>query len=154
DHILTTENSSIDWPFQNFTPAQREAILKFMHDIYDNFLKGVAEGRHMDVAAVDKIAQGHVWSGERAKQLGLVDELGGLDAAIALAKKLADIPDAEQVRLVYLPPPKTLFERVREVLDGASILGPGPALADWLRRLEALARIPAWTLLPAVPDVQ
>lgn len=154
DHISTTENSSINWPFQNFTPAERASILKYMHDIYDNFLKGVAEGRHMDVAAVDKIAQGRVWAGERAQQLGLVDELGGLDAAIAAAKKLAEIPATEQVDLVYLPPPKPLFERIRDLLSGVSIFDRGPALTRWLERFEALARVPAWTLLPAVPEVQ
>ncbi|MBZ5542347.1 MAG: signal peptide peptidase SppA [Acidobacteriia bacterium] len=154
DHITTTENSSIDWPFQNFTPAQRASILKYMDDIYANFLKGVAEGRHMDVAAVDKIAQGRVWTGERAKQLGLVDELGGLDTAVASAKKLADIPADERVNLVYLPPPKPLLERIRELFSGVGIFSRGPALTRWLERLEALARVPAWTLLPAVPEVQ
>jgi protease-4 len=154
DHISTTENSSIDWPFQNFTPAERASILKYMHDIYANFLQGVAEGRHMDVAAVDKIAQGRVWAGERAQQLGLVDELGGLDAAIAAAKKLAEIPATEQVNLVYLPPPKPLFERIRDLLSGVSIFDRGPALTHWLEHFEALARVPAWTLLPAVPDVE
>ena len=154
DHISTTENSSIDWPFQNFTPAQRASILKYMDDIYANFLKGVAEGRHMDVAAVDKIAQGRVWTGERGKQLGLVDELGGLDTAIASAKKLAEIPAGEQVNLVYLPPPTPLLERIRELFGGVSILARGQALTRWRESLEALARVPAWTLLPAVPEVQ
>jgi protease-4 len=154
DYLTTTENSSIDWPFQNFSPPQREAILKYMHDVYDNFLKGVAEGRHMEVAVVDKIAQGRVWTGEHGKQLGLVDELGGLDTAIASAKKLAGIPASEQVALVYLPPPKPLFERIRDLVEGVSILGQGPTLTRWLERLDALARVPAWTLMPAVPEVQ
>ena len=154
DHLTTTDNSSIDWPFQNFTPGQRASIRKYMDDIYANFLKGVAEGRHMEVPAVDKIAQGRVWTGERGKQLGLVDELGGLDTAIASAKKLADIPASERVDLVYLPPPRSLLERIHDLFGEVSILGRGPALTRWLERLEALARVPAWTLLPAVPEVQ
>jgi ClpP class serine protease len=114
----------------------------------------VAEGRHMEVPAVDKIAQGRVWSGERGKQLGLVDELGGLDTAIATAKKLAGIPAGEQVTLVYLPPPKPLLERIRDLIGEVSVIGRGAALTHWLERLQALARVPAWTLLPAVPEVQ
>ncbi len=154
DHIPTTDNSTIDWPFQNFTPAQRESILEYMRDVYDDFLKGVAEGRKMEVAEVDKIAQGRVWSGERAHELGLVDELGGMDAAIAAAKTLAKIPASEQVSIVYLPPPKTLFDQIRGLLGGVALTSRGAALTHWLAQMEMLARMPAWTLLPAVPEVQ
>ena len=154
DQIATTDNSTIDYPFQNFTPGQRESILKYMHDIYGNFLQGVAEGRKMDVASVDKIAQGRVWSGARAKQLGLVDELGGMDTAIAAAKNLAKIPVGEQVALVYLPPPRGLVEKIRDLVDGASVMTPSVAALRWMEKIEALARVPAWTLLPAVPEIQ
>jgi protease-4 len=106
------------------------------------------------VAAVDKIAQGRVWSGERAKQLGLVDELGGLDTAVAAAKALAKIPASEEVTLIYLPAPKGLFERIHDLLDGSSVMSRGAAVSEWLGRIEALAQVPAWTLLPAVPEVE
>ena len=154
DYITTTDNSTIDWPFQNFTPAQRESILKYMREIYDNFLKGVAEGRKMEVAAVDKIAQGRVWSGERARQLGLVDELGGMDTALHAAKTLAQIPASEKVDLIYLPPPKTLFDQIRDLMDYTRMSHPPAFLTHWLERIEAFARMPAWTLLPTVPEVQ
>jgi protease-4 len=154
DYLTTTENSTMDYPFQNFTPAQRESILKYMRDIYGSFIQGVAEGRHMKVEAVDKIGQGRVWSGERARQLGLVDELGGLDAAIAAAKTLAKIPPSEAVSLIYLPPPKSLFEKMRDLMGGMSVLARGITLRQRLEQIETLARTPAWTLLPAVPEVQ
>ena len=154
DFISTSDNSTIDWPFQNFTPAQRESIMKYMREVYGEFLKGVAEGRHMQIEAVDKVGQGHVWTGERAKQLGLVDELGGLDTAIAAAKTLAKIPAGEPVSLVNLPEPKPLFEAIRDLLGNTSVMGRGAALERWARSLEALARIPVWTLLPAVPEVR
>jgi protease-4 len=154
DYLTTTENSTMDYPFQNFTPAQRESILKYMRDIYGSFIQGVAEGRHMKVEAVDKIGQGRVWSGERARQLGLVDELGGLDTAIAAAKTLAKIPPREPVSLIYLPPPKSLFEKMRDLMGGMSVLARGITLRQRLEQIETLARTPAWTLLPAVPEVQ
>jgi protease-4 len=154
DYIPTTENSTIDYPFQNFTPAQRESVLKYMRDIYREFLQGVAEGRHMTVEAVDKIGQGRVWSGERARQLGLVDELGGLDAAISAAKTLAKIPASERISLIYLPPAKSLFERIRDVVGNTGVLGRGATLRQWLDQIETLARTPAWMLLPAVPQVE
>lgn len=154
DYITTAENSTVDWPFQNFTPAQQKSMQRYMHDIYDNFIRGVAEGRKMDVAAVDKIAQGRVWSGERALKLGLVDELGGLDAAIASAKKLANIPAGEKVDLVYLPPAKSLFQEIEDFLDNTQTLSPPASARAWLSRLESFARMPVWTVLPAVPEVQ
>jgi len=154
DYITTTENSTIDYPFQNFSPSQRESVLKYMRDIYRSFIQGVAEGRHMKVEAVDKIGQGRVWSGERARQLGLVDELGGLDAAVTAAKALARIPASAPVSFVYLPPPKSMFEKMRDLMGGMSILTRGGAHRAWLEHVETLARTPAWTLLPAVPEIQ
>ncbi len=154
DYVDTTKNCTLDWPFQNFTPAQRESVERMMRDTYENFLRGVAEGRHMNMAAVDKIAQGRVWTGERAKQLGLVDELGGLHTAIAAAKQLAKIPLSEKVSLVYLPPPRTLLEKILDLASGARVFGPTASSRQWLAQIESLARQPIWTILPAVPQVQ
>jgi protease-4 len=154
DYLATSENATIDYAFQNFTPAQRESILKYMRDIYGSFLQGAAEGRRMKVEAVDRIGQGRVWSGERARQLGLVDELGGLDAAINAAKALAKIPPTERVSLMYLPPPKPLFEKIRDLMGAASVAGPGVALRAWRARLDTLTRFHVWALLPAVPEVE
>jgi protease-4 len=103
DFVTTTENSTLDYPFQNFTPAQREIVMKNMRTIYRDFLQGVAAGRGMKVEDVDKIAQGRVWTGERAKQIGLVDELGGLHTALARARQLAKIP-ADATPLAAGPP--------------------------------------------------
>lgn len=154
DFVATTENATLNWPFQNFTPAQRASVQKYMREIYDDFLKGIAEGRNMKVAAVDKIGQGRVWTGERAKQLGLVDELGGLHTAIAKAKELAKIPASEQVALVFLPPPRSLVERIIELVGSSRVLGGATSAREWLRTLESLAGEPVWALLPAVPEVQ
>jgi protease-4 len=154
EYLATSDNATLDWPYQNYTPAQRESVRGTMRDIYDHFLRGVAEGRHLKVEAVDKIAQGRAWTGERAKQLGLVDELGGLDTAIARAKELAKIPASERVSLVYLPPPRSIVERILDLASGASVLVPGPALREQLAHLESLAREPVWAVLPGVPQVQ
>jgi protease-4 len=154
DYVATTDNATLDWPFQNFTQTQRQSVLHFMHDVYRHFLEGVSEGRHMPVEAVDKIAQGRVWTGERAHQLGLVDELGGLDTAIAAAKELTHIPQSEKVSLVFLPPPKSLVEKILELLSGAGMLSPGVSPREWLEKLESMARQPVWAILPAEPQVE
>jgi protease IV len=114
DHVETSENATLYSDQQNFTPAQRAYFQKSLQDTYASFLRGVADGRKMKVEDVDKIAKGRVWSGTQAKRLGLVDELGGLDRALTIAKNLAHIPPSTTVRIVRLPGEKTLFEQIFE----------------------------------------
>jgi len=68
----------------------------------------------MTVEAVDKIGKGRVWSGAQAKELGLVDELGGLDRAIEVAKQLSNIPATERVHIVRYPEEKSFFQQFFE----------------------------------------
>jgi protease IV len=124
DYVTTSENATLFSDQQNFTPSQRDLIQKSLQDTYAEFTLGVARGRHMSVTAVDKIAKGRVWSGAQAKELGLVDELGGMDRAIEIAKQLAHIPASTSVHIVRFPQEKTflqlLFERERNMSESAS----------------------------------
>jgi protease-4 len=120
DYVATSDNATLFSAQQNFTPAQREYIQKMLKETYAEFTKGVASGRNMSVEAVDKIGKGRVWTGAQAKQLGLVDELGGLDRSIEVARQLAHIPAGESVGILRLPEEKSffqvLFERERDQL--------------------------------------
>lgn len=126
DYVATSDNATLFSAQQNFTPAQRAYIEKSLHETYDEFVKGVAAGRKMSPDEVDKIGKGRVWSGRQAKLLGLVDELGGTDHAIEVAKRLAHIPAGESVRIVRLPEEKTFFqqffEREREQMNESKSL--------------------------------
>lgn len=100
-------------------PRTREELAinqRIVNQIYDTFLTKVAESRKLPKAKVAEIAQGRVWSGVRAKQLGLVDELGGLKEAIQEAAKLAKL--GEDWRLEEYPRVRTLEERLLESLTG------------------------------------
>lgn len=97
---------------QKYSEEEKAIYWKFMNKIYEKFTGLVATGRGMTREAVDKIGQGHVWSGTRAKDLGLVDELGGMSKAIEIAKKEAGIPEDEEVRLVYLPQKKSVIQNL------------------------------------------
>ncbi len=114
DSVATSDNASLFSAQQNFTPSQREYIQKSLDQTYADFTKGVAEGRKMTVEAVDKVGKGRVWSGSQAKGLGLVDELGGLDRAVEVAKELANIPAGESVRLVRYPEERSFFQQLME----------------------------------------
>jgi protease-4 len=89
-----------------WTADERAAVQASMQSIYDVFVGRVAAGRGKSMADVHVIAQGRVWTGSDAKRLGLVDELGGLDEAIASARELAKL-DADSTLEVY-PPDLTL----------------------------------------------
>ncbi|MEJ7602268.1 MAG: signal peptide peptidase SppA [Kofleriaceae bacterium] len=92
--------------------ADEKAVIQAtMEEVYSVFLGRVAEGRGKTVAQIQPLAQGRVWTGEKAKELGLVDEIGGLDAALAEARKLGNV-DAETELEIY-PPSPTLRDLFR-----------------------------------------
>lgn len=111
---------------------------------YRDFLERVAQARDMTTEQVDQIARGRVWSGEDAHARGLVDELGGLDGAVARAAELAELEDYD----VYYPQPEMdwldqlfvdmsaqMLARVRpQMLRSSAVPGPVRNLYDWIAR--------------------
>jgi protease IV len=90
--------------FTDFSPAQQQQFQnRILGDTYRHFVNLVARSRGMTVAQVNQIAQGRVWSGEQAIQLKLVDGTGGLDTAIAAARKLAKVPANVHLAIMNLP---------------------------------------------------
>jgi protease-4 len=100
-------------PVRAFSPEERAKVQEQMQATYDTFVEKAAAGRNTTPERIDAVAQGRVWTGKQAKQIGLVDELGGLDRALALAKQRAKLsPDAD-VELVVYPGRKSIYEIVR-----------------------------------------
>jgi protease-4 len=99
-------------PVRPFTPAERAIIQEQMQATYDTFVEKAAEGRNTSPERIDAVGQGRVWTGQQAKQLGLIDELGGLERALALAKARAKLPPGE-VELVIYPGRKSIYEIVK-----------------------------------------
>ena len=129
---------NIDEPF---TPAQREGYQREMDKIYDTFVGLVAEGRDMSREQVVALAEGRVHTGAQALDNGLVDELGGLNTAIAAAVRLAEIEleEDEAVRIKLYPRVKTREELFNDLFSGSAQAG---------RELEGLAA------LSALPEVR
>ena len=107
-------------PDAPFTPTQAEAYRGQLQDIYDDFTTRVANGRDIPLERVKEIAKGRVWTGAQAKDLGLVDELGGIMTAIDAAKKLADIDADEDVRIKIFPRQKTFEEQINDLFTGSA----------------------------------
>ena len=121
--VQSGRNADIYSPFAPFTPEQRAKVMEYMDGFYEGFVQKVAAARRTTPDAIHEVAQGRVWTGQQARQRGLVDALGGLDAAVAIAKERAGIPAGEDVELVVYPPPRTLYESITEPFQssGASL---------------------------------
>jgi protease IV len=133
DYIATSDNATLFSDQQNFTSAQQAYIQKSLENTYSEFTKGVAQGRHMSVEAVDKIAKGREWTGAQGKDIGLVDEIGGFDRAIEVAKELAHIPANESVRILRYPQEKSLFQELFE--REKQVMSESESIEVTLRRL-------------------
>ncbi len=102
--------SAMDSDYKPLTEAEREKIQQSIESTYKGFVDRVATARKKKYDDVDAIAQGRVWLGAQARQNGLVDELGGLDKAVEMIRKKANIGADQQVALVPYPSRRSLFE--------------------------------------------
>ena len=93
--------------FRDLTPEEREILQSIVDESYDEFVSVIVEGRGLPEERVREIADGRVYSGEQAKELGLVDSFGGLDEAAEISRNLAGVEEATVVRYVETP---TFFE--------------------------------------------
>lgn len=106
--IARGKNAGIFSGLGRFSDSEREAIRATMQHVYKTFINRVAKGRNMSFDSVDKVARGRVWTGAQAKEVGLVDRLGGLEDAIREAARLAKLGAGVEVEL--FPKRKTFFE--------------------------------------------
>jgi protease-4 len=154
--VARGEHAQIYSPFRPFSAAERARVQAQMRETYDLFVSRVAEGRGRTTEEIDAIGQGRVWTGRQARELGLVDELGGLNMAIGIARQHAKLDPDRDVDLVVYPPKRSIYELVANPFGvaagfGASRLFGRPDLrmvdsaAGWLRlfrRGEPLALMP------------
>jgi protease-4 len=115
---------------REFSPTERAAFSKWMDRIYDNFIQRVAVGRKLSPDRVREIAKGHVWTGVQAKDLGLVDQIGGFYDAVDKAKALAGITG--EARLLRMSPSNSPFEAVQKMLGVSATSARTLAAAAWV----------------------
>ncbi len=121
DHVKVGEHADLGYgvrlpllgvqiPARNLTDAERQRVEVFFKRLYRDFVNKVAAGRGIPADSVEQIARGRFYSGIDGKQLGLVDEIGGLYTAIGIARKLAHIPEKRYYEIVEIPRYKGLFD--------------------------------------------
>ena len=113
-----------------FTPKQHAAIAQWMDRIYDNFVQRVASGRKLSPDRVRQIAKGHVWTGAQARELGLVDQVGGFYDAVAKAQQLAGL--SGEPRLKRMTPSSSAIEAVQKIMGVSSSSARVLAAEAWV----------------------
>ena len=107
-----------DSPSAEFTPQQRAAFAGSVDKVYAGFIQRVSDGRHLTPDRVREIAKGRVWTGAQAKDLGLIDEVGGFYQAVDKAKSLAGL-GSQQVRLKAVTARRSPFEAIQHAFGMA-----------------------------------
>jgi protease IV len=142
DEVHQGNNATMFTGTHDYTPAEWARFEAWLDRVYVDFTNKVADGRKLPKQKVLEIAKGRIWSGQDAKNLGLIDELGGYDTALTLARKAAGMADGEDVRIVEYPRPKTLFQSLlqRQGPDNSDKEAVGQTLARILEIVQPMAR--------------
>lgn len=151
--ISRGRNAEMLSPFRDFTPEEQRLYQAQLDDFYRVFVSRVAEGRGLDPAMVDSLGRGRVWSGLAAQRFGLVDTLGGLRTAVAVARQRAGLGEDREARLTQYPRPRRSY--LQGVIEG---LLEDPSQSDDTRMLSpilsawlAAARFPTGATLAMLP---
>jgi protease-4 len=134
-HIDSTSigrHAEINSPARRYNAEELKKLQEQLQAFYDQFVEKVADSRHSTPEKIDALAQGRVWTGRQAKLNKLVDELGGLDRAIAIAKQRAKIAVESDVEIVVYPPRKSFYELLSEQFSGSSDSLQAAALGAWM----------------------
>lgn len=113
EYTIRGKNAGIFRETEKWNPDERAKMEEQANNIYfTNFIPKVATGRKMSLEQANTLGQGRVWTGTQAKENGLVDEIGGLETAIRIAKELASLPADKDVRRVVFPAPRPFLETI------------------------------------------
>jgi protease-4 len=131
DEVHNGANALMWTGTHDYSPAEWARFEAWLDRVYADFTSKAADGRHLPKDKVLQIAKGRIWTGEDAKNIGLVDELGGYAEALALAKRSAQIPQGEEVNLEVFPRKKNPL---------AALLSPGTESGEHEAATRALVR--------------
>lgn len=141
DEIHTSQNATMFTTTQDYNDTEWQRFEAWLDRVYDDSTGKVAEGRRLSRERVKEIAKGRIWTGEDAKAIGLVDELGGFDRALDLVKKAIGVPENDEVKVVVFPQRKKLYELLlpREA-DNSEKEASAEAVASVLRAVQPVTQ--------------
>ena len=147
--------ADIDTVTAPLNDAQRAKLRAEIELFYKSFVEKVASARKRNYDVVEPLAQGRVWTGAQAKQNGLVDDIGGIDRAIEVAKQRAKIAATEKVTLVPYPPRRTLWQVLMDrdqTAELASYIFSSRLNSGIESKLNGLTDDPRGSLADSLPD--
>jgi protease IV len=159
DEVHTSANATLWSATRDYTPQQWTKFQQELDRVYDDFTTKAAQGRKMPKDKLLAVAKGRIWTGEDAKALGLVDELGGFPLALRLTKEAAGIAETADVQLEVFPRRKTSFRQlVLERLledddDEIDPENPTTVLMRTVQQVQPLAQLAAQLGLAPSPGV-
>jgi protease IV len=139
ESVADGRHAEIYSPDRPFNAEERGKMMESMQAFYDQFVEKVAEARHTTPEKIDQVAQGRVWTGRQAKQVGLVDQMGGLMDAIGIAKQRAHIAADEEVEIAVYPPRRSLYDVLTEQFDSPAQRSAAEALVTLLGARDRMA---------------
>jgi protease-4 len=140
--IKRGEHADMETGFRPMSDEELNLLRENARYTYVQFLERVAKGRKMATSRVDEIAQGRVWAGSRALDVGLVDKLGGLELAIEDARQEAKL-ERDTMTLEFLPKPGSLWETLDDSTMDAKI-------KNTIKAAEEYQRVKSWLLMPPI----
>lgn len=141
DEVHLGQNAGFFSPTRGYSDAEWARFQAWLDRVYSDFTSKVAQGRRLTKEQVLEIAKGRIWTGEDAKRIGLVDELGGLHTALRLSKEAAGIPGSEDVELRTFPRKKSLSQRIAEKLKGKDADNSERAEQDMQLQIQSLQSV-------------
>lgn len=136
--------------FRRLTTDERRLMKEQILWSYEHFISKVASGRQMTKEEVDEVGRGRVWTGSQAKEVGLIDELGGLSEALKFAKQKAGIPEEASVRIVAWPKKTSLWKSFFGKPQTKMNLISDRVLVKWIRILQILKKERILALMPFI----
>ena len=117
DEVHQGDNAGMWSQNQPFTPGGWDRLNAMLDHVYADFTDKAAKARKLDPKAIDAVARGRVWPGDKAHELGLVDENGGYPEAFVALRRLARLPSQMPLKLVPFPRPRTPLEQIMRVVE-------------------------------------
>jgi protease-4 len=155
DSVGRGRHALLESDYRDWSDEEIRLVRSHMEHLYRAFLAKAAEGRRKTEDEIHEVARGRIWTGRQAKERGLVDELGGLARALAIAKEKAGIAADRDVSIVRYPEPKGLLEILQESFGvralGAPALADEPRFAGIAERLLLLERLAGERILALPP---
>lgn len=146
-------NASFWSSLRDYTPSQWERLQEQLDTVYDDFLSKLARGRNLSKEKALQAAKGRVWTGKDAKEIGLVDELGGYNQALRTVRELADVPRDAEVRLKVFPEVRSpVFRLLQRFLGEGEPDEDMAGVVEWLRSLRILQPLLQWMQYLDGPD--